>query len=95
MINYEEIVKNLEITAADKTFKFSCVSMGNPHVVMFVDDVKNMDLESIGPKFENHQMFPNRTNAEFVKIIDDETVEIIGNIHDNPELLGGADNAIQ
>ena len=35
-----------------------------------------MDLESIGPKFENHQMFPNRTNAEFVKIIDDETVEM-------------------
>lgn len=54
----------------------TCVSMGNPHVVMFVDEVKDMDLKNIGPKFENHPMFPNRTNAEFVKVIDEATVEM-------------------
>ena len=64
------------IIADGKEWEGTCVSMGNPHVVMFVDDVKGMDLEKIGPKFENHPMFPNRTNAEFVKIIDAETVEM-------------------
>lgn len=54
----------------------TCVSMGNPHVVLFVDDVKTLDLEAIGPKFENHPMFPNRTNTEFVKVIDENTVEM-------------------
>ena len=54
----------------------TCVSMGNPHVVLFVDDVKTLDLETIGPKFENHPMFPNRTNTEFVKVIDENTVEM-------------------
>ena len=54
----------------------TCVSMGNPHVVLFVDDVNSLDLENIGPKFENHPMFPNRTNTEFVKVIDENTVEM-------------------
>ena len=54
----------------------TCVSMGNPHVVLFVDDVKKLDLENIGPKFENHPMFPNRTNTEFVKVIDDHTLQM-------------------
>ena len=71
-----ETIIGKPIEVDGKIWEGTCVSMGNPHVVMFVDDVKNMDLESIGPKFENHQMFPNRTNAEFVKIIDDETVEM-------------------
>ena len=60
----------------EEIWEGTCVSMGNPHVVMFVDDVKNMELEKIGPKFENHPMFPNRSNAEFVKVIDTETVEM-------------------
>ena len=54
----------------------TCVSMGNPHVVLFVDDVNSLDLEAVGPKFENHPMFPNRTNTEFVKVIDENTVEM-------------------
>lgn len=64
------------ITVDGKEWEGTCVSMGNPHVVMFVDNVKDMDLETIGPKFENHPMFPNRTNAEFVKVIDTQTVEM-------------------
>lgn len=68
------IAKPIEVEG--KIWEGTCVSMGNPHVVLFVDDVKGMDLESIGPKFENHPMFPNRTNTEFVKVIDKNTVEM-------------------
>ncbi len=52
------------------------VSMGNPHAVVFVEDVKNMDLEKIGPYFENHERFPQRINTEFVKVIDENTLEM-------------------
>lgn len=68
------IAKPIEVDG--KIWEGTCVSMGNPHVVLFVDDVAGMDLESIGPKFENHKMFPNRTNTEFVKVIDENTVEM-------------------
>ena len=50
--------------------------MGNPHAVIYVDDVKNLDLEKIGPKFENHERFPKRINTEFVRCIDRNTVEM-------------------
>lgn len=68
------IAKPIEVDG--KIWEVTCVSMGNPHVVLFVDDVAGMDLEGIGPKFENHKMFPNRTNTEFVKVIDENTVEM-------------------
>lgn len=68
------IAKPIEVDG--NVWEGTCVSMGNPHVVLFVEDVANMDLESIGPKFENHKMFPNRTNTEFVKVIDKHTVEM-------------------
>lgn len=68
------IAKPIEVDG--KVWEGTCVSMGNPHIVLFVDDVAGMDLESFGPKFENHEMFPNRTNTEFVKIIDENTVEM-------------------
>ena len=47
-----------------------------PHAVLFVDDVKNLELEKIGPDFENHAKFPRRTNTEFVQIVDDEHVKM-------------------
>lgn len=68
------IAKPIEVDGT--IWEGTCVSMGNPHVIMFVEDVAGMDLESIGPKFEHHKMFPNRTNAEFVKVIDENTVEM-------------------
>ena len=52
----------------------TCVSMGNPHAVVFMEGVKNLDLEKIGPSFENHPCFPRRTNTEFVEILDRENV---------------------
>jgi diaminopimelate epimerase len=51
------------------TFQITCVSMGNPHCVIFVDDLANFQVERYGPLIENHELFPRRTNVEFVEII--------------------------
>ena len=51
------------------TYKMTCVSMGNPHCVIFVDDINKIDLEHIGHKFETHKFFPRKTNTEFVQVI--------------------------
>lgn len=60
-----------------QVYHMTCVSMGNPHAVIFVDhDVKEIPLETIGPKFENHDRFPNRINTEFVRVLDRNTVEM-------------------
>ena len=48
----------------------TCVSMGNPDAVVFMDDVEHLELDKIGPHFENHERFPRRTNTEFVEIVD-------------------------
>ena len=55
-------------------YHMTCVSMGNPHAVIFMQGVKNLELEKIGPSFENHACFPRRTNTEFVEILDKENV---------------------
>lgn len=54
----------------------TCVSMGNPHCVTFVDDVDSLELEKIGPHFETHKAFPQRVNTEFVRVIDDHTLQM-------------------
>ena len=64
------------ILVQGKEYRMTCVSMGNPHAVVFVDDVAGMPLEKVGPYFENHERFPQRTNTEFVKILDRNTVEM-------------------
>ncbi|MBO5259304.1 MAG: diaminopimelate epimerase [Agathobacter sp.] len=64
----EKVVDEL-IEAAGKQWNMTCVSMGNPHAVVFVDDVENFELEKYGPAFENHPRFPKRTNTEFVHVI--------------------------
>jgi diaminopimelate epimerase len=51
------------------TFRITCVSMGNPHCVIFVDDVEKFPVDKYGPLIENHELFPRRTNVEFVQII--------------------------
>lgn len=72
----KEKVINEPITVLDKEYKMTCVSMGNPHAVVFMDDVENLAIEQIGPYFENHKCFPKRTNTEFVKVIDRKTVQM-------------------
>lgn len=58
-----------ELTVLDKTFKITCVSMGNPHCIIYVDDVDNFPVATYGPLIENHELFPRRTNVEFIQII--------------------------
>lgn len=64
-----DIVLNQTIEVANKEWKMTCVSMGNPHAVIFVDDVKHFPVETYGPLFEHHKCFPNRTNTEFVQVL--------------------------
>ena len=65
-----------ELTVDGKEWRVTAVSMGNPHCVTFVDDVDGLNLEKIGPPFENHPAFPDRVNTEFVKVIDDHTLQM-------------------
>ncbi|MBO4988283.1 MAG: diaminopimelate epimerase [Lachnospiraceae bacterium] len=63
-------VMNEPITVLDKEYEMTCVSMGNPHAVVFVEDTASFPVNEIGPYFENHEKFPNRTNTEFVQVVD-------------------------
>ena len=58
------------------TYHITAVSMGNPHAIVYMDDLKDLDIEKIGPKFENHIAFPDRINTEFVKVIDRHTLQM-------------------
>ena len=64
------------ILVDETEYQMTCVSMGNPHAVVYVDNVKNLPLEEIGPKFEKHTAFPESVNTEFVRVIDRRTVEM-------------------
>jgi diaminopimelate epimerase len=57
---------------SEQTFKITCVSMGNPHCITFVDDVQSIPVDKIGPKIENHSLFPEKTNAEFIQVINNK-----------------------
>ena len=58
------------------TYRITGVSMGNPHAIVYMDDIDNLEIEKIGPKFENHIDFPDRINTEFVKVIDRHTLQM-------------------
>ena len=58
-----------ELKVGKDTYEVTAVGMGNPHCVVFVDDVEALDLEVIGPEFENHEFFPERTNVEFIQVL--------------------------
>ena len=60
-----------------KEYEITCVSMGNPHAITFVEDTNNIgDIEVIGPKFEHHEMFPERTNTEFIQVLSDTEINM-------------------
>ena len=66
-----------DINVDGKDYKITCVSMGNPHAVTFIDeDVKTFPIEKIGPKFENHPMIPDRVNTEFVQVLNRHEVNM-------------------
>lgn len=76
VVSVHEQVIDEEIIVKGKSYRMTCVSMGNPHAVVFMDDVEHLAIEEIGPYFENHERFPNRTNTEFVQVIDDSHVKM-------------------
>lgn len=76
VVSVHEQVIDEEIIVKEKSYRMTCVSMGNPHAVVFMDDVEHLAIEEIGPCFENHERFPNRTNTEFVQVIDDSHVKM-------------------
>ena len=72
----KDVLINESILVDGTEYKMTCVSMGNPHCIVFVEDTKNFPLEEIGPKLERHEVFPNRVNAEFIQILDRKTVNM-------------------
>ena len=70
VLSNEEIVKNLEIKVLDRTFKFTCVSMGNPHAITYIEDIENFEIEKYGPLIEIDGYFPKKTNVEFIEKVD-------------------------
>ncbi len=72
-----EQVIHAPLIVEDRTYEMTAVSMGNPHCVIFLEeDVRKLDLETIGPLFENHPRFPRRINTEFVNVIDESTLRM-------------------
>lgn len=67
---------NIPLTIEDATYSITCLSMGNPHCVIFVSDVEKVDLSQIGPKIETHPMFPKKINVEFAQILDGENIRM-------------------
>ena len=67
---------NVPISVDGDEYRMTCISMGNPHAVVYLDDIQNMEIVKIGPKFEHHPCFPNRVNTEFARVLDRETVEM-------------------
>ena len=76
VITDENIAQNLRLNALDKSFDFTCVSMGNPHAVTVVDNVTDFDVKKYGSILEVNEVFPNKTNVEFVEIKDSENIKM-------------------
>lgn len=71
-----EKIVGMPLTVDGSTYNITCVSMGNPHCIVYMDDIENLPIEKIGPKFEFNEAFPDRVNTEFVKVIDRNTLKM-------------------
>ena len=76
VISKEHSVKNLELEAENEKFKFTCVSMGNPHAITIVENTKEFDVEKYGKILEVDKAFPKKANIEFAQIIDKENIKM-------------------
>jgi diaminopimelate epimerase len=74
-VDAEQVI-DMPITVEGREFRITSISVGNPHAVAFVDDTKNFPLETYGPIFEHHSLFPERVNTEFVQILDRKTINM-------------------
>ncbi len=75
-VNIDGMVKDFPLIIEDKEFKITAVSMGNPHAVIFVDDVDGFDVKRYGPRIENHGLFPKRINVEFIQVLDTDRIRM-------------------
>ena len=69
-------VVDRKVNIGGEDYNITCVSMGNPHAVVFVKNVDNLDIDKIGPAFEYDSIFPERVNAEFIKVVDSHTLKM-------------------
>jgi len=69
LIQGDQKVINVPLEVGGNSWQVTCVSMGNPHCITFVEDVSAIPLEIIGPQFEHHSAFPKRTNTEFIQVV--------------------------
>lgn len=76
VVSEKETVVNEPVEVDGVQYYMTGVSMGNPHAVVYIEDVKGLDIEKVGPGFENHPVFPDRVNTEFCKVLDNHTVEM-------------------
>ena len=76
MIFEKSPVISQPLNVNQEIYEVTAVSMGNPHAVVFMDDVKGLDIKEIGPYFEKHEAFPEGVNTEFVRVLDEKTVEM-------------------
>jgi diaminopimelate epimerase len=68
-VNADGKILNYPLEVDKVTYQVTCVSMGNPHCVLYLDDLDHLDIERIGPRFEHHPFFPKRVNTEFIKVL--------------------------
>lgn len=76
VVSETEQVINAPLEVDGEVYHITAVSMGNPHAIVYMENVDGLDIEKIGPKFENHVAFPDRVNTEFVKVLDTHTVQM-------------------
>lgn len=76
VVSDKDILINEPITVGGKEYKITCVSMGNPHAVVFVEDTKELPLTTLGPLFESHEIFPERVNTEFIQVVDRKRINM-------------------
>lgn len=76
VISDKEITRNEEIEIDGSKYTITCVSMGNPHTILFVENISGVRIEEIGPKIETYQIFPKKTNVEFVEVMADNTIRM-------------------
>lgn len=69
-------VINEAVNINNKEYRITCVSMGNPHAITFIEDTDALEIEQIGPLFENNEIFPDRINTEFIQVIDRKTIKM-------------------
>lgn len=76
VVSDKDKVVDEPIVIDDKEYRITCVSMGNPHAITFIEDTDDLEIETIGPKFENNPIFPDRVNTEFIQVLDRNTVKM-------------------